>query len=103
MKSLPLTSTIAIFLLQKRTRVLIQAITNPDYEPIFNNTIKVKNWTNKIKEDQEIRESKLDRHTQQNFNAVADAMIRKNNANMFPQMLSNNEIRDSLILEKIIE
>ena len=30
-------------------------------------------------------------------------MIRENNTNIFPQMLANNEIRDSLILEKIIE
>ena len=30
-------------------------------------------------------------------------MIRENNTNILPQMLANNEIRDSLILEKIIE
>ena len=30
---------------------------------------------NKIKDDQEIREPKLDRHTQQDFNAVVDVMI----------------------------
>ena len=58
---------------------------------------------NKIKDDQEIREPKLDRHTQQDFNAVADVMISESNANILPQMLANNKIRDSLILENITE
>ena len=61
--------------MKEGNRGLIQTITNPDYEPIFNNIINVNDWTNKIKEDQEIREPNLDRHTQQNFNAVVDAMI----------------------------
>ena len=78
-------------------------ITNPDYEPIFNNIISVNEWANKIKEDQEIREPKLDRHTHQNFNAVADVMIRESKATILPQMLANNKIRDMLILENIIE
>ena len=62
-------------LVEKGTRELIQTITNPDHEPIFSNIINVNDGANKIKEDQEIREPKLDRHTQQNFNAVSDAMI----------------------------
>ena len=70
-------------------------------QTIFNNIINVNDWTNKIKEDQEIRQPKLDRQTQQSFNAVMDGTIRENNANIAPQMLANNEIRDSLILEKI--
>ena len=78
-------------------------ITNPDYEPIFNNIISINEWAYKIKEDQEIREPELDRHTQQNFNAVADIMIRESKATILPQMLANNKIRDLLILEKIIE
>ena len=88
--------------IEEGTRELIQTITNPDYEPIFNNIINVNDWTNKMKEDQEIREPKLDRHKQQNFNAVADVMIRENNANILPQMLANNKIRDSLFLEETI-
>ena len=44
-------------------------------QTIFNNIINVNNWVNKIKEDQEIREPKVDRHTQQDVNAVADALI----------------------------
>ena len=78
-------------------------ITNPDYEPIFNNIISINEWTYKIKEDQEIREPELDRHTQQNFNAVADVMIRESKATILPQILANSKIRDLLILEKIIE
>ena len=57
---------------------------------------------NKIRKDQEIREPKLDRHTQQNFNAVADAMIQENNASILPQILVTNDIGDSLSLEKTI-
>ena len=48
-------------------------ITNPDYEPIFDNIIDINHRVIKIKEDQETRQPKLDRHTQQNFNAVADS------------------------------
>ena len=84
-------------------RELIQTITNPNYQPIFNNIINVNDWTIKIKKDQEVREPKLDRHTQQSFNAVVDWMIRENNANIFPHMLANNVIRDSLTLENNIE
>ena len=32
---------------------------------------------------------------------IASEMIRANNADLLSQMISNNEIRDSLILEKI--
>ena len=62
--------------------------------------MNINHQVNKIKEDQEIREPKLDRHTQQNFNAVADTMFRENNANIHPKMLTNNEIKDLLSLEK---
>ena len=84
-------------------RELIQTITNPNYQLIFNNIINVNDWTIKIKKDQEIREPKLDRHTQQSFNAVADWMIRENNANILTQMLANNVIRDLLTLENNTE
>ena len=39
---------------------------------------------------------------QQSFNVVADAMIPENIANILPQILAKNEIKDSLILEKSI-
>ena len=90
-------------LVEEGTRQLIQTITNPDYEATFNDIININDWTNNIKEDQDLREPKLDRHTQQNFNAVVVAMIPENNANILPRMLAKNEIRDSLTLEKIIE
>ena len=90
-------------LVEEGTLELIQTITNFDYEPIFDNMINVNDWTDKIKEDQEIRKSKLDNKIwQQNFNAVADAMIQKNHADILPRMLANNKIRDSFILEKTI-
>ena len=42
---------------------LIQANIRSDYEPAFNNVITRDNGTSKIKEDQQMRETKLDRKT----------------------------------------
>ena len=44
---------------------------------------------------------KLDQDVQQNYNEVASKMIRENNADLLSQFVSNKEIRDLLILEKI--
>ena len=49
------------------------------------------------------REPKLDRETQQNFNAKADAVNREINPNILPQMFTSNEIIESRISEKIKE
>ena len=43
---------------------LFQANICSDYEPAFNNVIDIHDWANKIKEDQEMREPKLDRKAQ---------------------------------------
>ena len=51
-----------------------QANIHSDYEPAFNNVIGVNDWA-KIKEDQEMRESKLDREARQVFDAEADLAI----------------------------
>ena len=50
---------------EEGTGEVIQIITNPDYEHIFNNMINVDDWVYKIMENQEVREPRLDRHTPQ--------------------------------------
>ena len=66
--------------------------------------IGINDWASKIKEDQEMREPKLDREAQQIFrNAEADAAIQECNANILLQMFTSNEIIESTISEKIKE
>ena len=76
---------------------LIKIFTNPSDGMIVDDIINVNNWVNKADK----KEQQLDQHTQQNYNEIAGEMIRVNNAGLLSQMISNNEIRDSLILEKI--
>ena len=52
----------------------IPANIHSDYEPAFNNVIGINDWA-KIKENQEMRQSKLDREAQQVFDAEADLAI----------------------------
>ena len=80
----------------------IQANIHSDYEPAFNNVIGINDWA-KIKENQEMRQSKLDREAQQVFDAEADLAIWESNPNDLPQMLASDEILKSTISEKIKE
>ena len=48
-----------------------------------------------------MKKNKLDQNTQQNHNEIAGEMICASNVDYLSQMVSNNKIRDSLILEKI--
>ena len=57
--------------------------------------INVNDWVNKADK----KKQQLDQNTQQNYNEIAGKMIRENNTDLVFQMISNNEIRDSLILE----
>ena len=57
--------------------------------------INVNDWVNKADK----KKQQLDQKTQQNYNEIAGKMIRENNTDLVFQMISNNEIRDSLILE----
>ena len=57
--------------------------------------INVNDWV--IKADK--KKQQLDQNTQQNYNEIAGKMSRENNTDLVFQMISNNEIRDSLILE----
>ena len=47
------------------------------------------------------KKQQLNQNTQQNYNEIARKMIQVNNADLVSQMVSNKEIRNSLILEKV--
>ena len=76
-------------------RDLIKKFTDPSDDVIVDDIINVNDWVNKAVN------KKLDQDVQQNYNEVASEMIRANNADFFSQMVSDNEVRESLILEKI--
>ena len=59
--------------------------------------ININDWVNKADE----KKQQQDQNTQQKYNEIAGKMIQANNADLVSQILSNNEIRESLILEKI--
>ena len=63
---------------------------------ILDDVINVNDWVNKTDN------KKLDQDVQQNYNEIASKMIRANNADILSQMVTNNEIKDLLILEKIV-
>ena len=76
-------------------RDLIKIFTDPSDGVIVDDVINVNGWVNKADD------KKLDQDVQQNYNEVASKMIRVNNADLLSEMVSNNEVRDSLLLEKI--
>ena len=82
---------------------IFQANIRSDYELAFNNVIGRNDWANKIKDDQEMREPKLDTEAQQFFHAEVDVVIRECNANILSQMFASNKIIESTISEKIKE
>ena len=75
-------------------RDLIKTFTDPSDSMIFDNVINVNDWVNKTDN------KKLDQNIRQNYNEIASEMLA-NNVDLLSQMVSKNEIRDSLILEKI--
>ena len=75
-------------------RDLIKTFTDPSDSMIFGNVINVNDWVNKTDN------KKLDQNVRQNYNEIASEMFA-NNVDLLTQMVAKNEIRDSLILEKI--
>ena len=75
---------------------LIKTCTNPSDSMILDDVINVNDWVNKTDN------KKLDQDVRQNYNEIVRAMIRTNNADLLSQMVNNNEIKESLIFEKII-
>ena len=75
---------------------LIKTLTDPSDGMILDDVINVNDWVNKTDN------KKLDQDVQQNYNEIAGEVIRANNADLLSEMVTNNEIKDSIILEKII-
>ena len=75
---------------------LIKTFTDASGGMIVDDVINVNDWVSKADN------KKLDQDVQQNYNEIAnEMMICANNADFLSQMVTNNEIIDSLILEKI--
>ena len=63
------------------------------FDDIINENDRANNEDNK--------KQQLDQNTQQNYNEISSEILHANNADLISEMITNNEIRDSLILEKI--
>ena len=74
---------------------LIKTFVDPSDGMIVDDIINVNDWVNKTDN------RKLDQDAQQNYYKIASEMIRANIADLLSQMVSNIEIRDSSILERI--
>ena len=83
-------------LINDANRDLIKTFTNSSDDRILDDVINVNDWVNKTDN------KKLDQNVQQNYNETASEMNRMNNADLLSQLVTNNEIKDSLILEKMI-
>lgn len=81
-------------LFNKTKRNLIKTFTDPSDGMVADDVVTVNDWINKTDE----KKPQLDQH--QGYDEIACKMIRESNADLVPQMVSNNEIRDWLILEK---
>ena len=86
--------------MEEKAHKLARTLDNSNYEPIFNSKSNLDNWA---KKKGDANDEFQTNYIEQNFAAWEDAIIKKNNADILPQMIANNERKDSLILEKIIE
>ena len=84
-------------MIDKANCKLIKTFTNPSDGMIFDDIINEKDRANK----EDNKKQQLDQNTQQNYNETSSKMLHGNNADLISEMITNNEIRDSLILEKI--
>ena len=84
-------------MIDKANCKLIKTFTNPSDGMIFDDIINEKDRANKG----DNKKQQLDQNTQQNYNEISSEILHTNNADLISEMITNNEIRDSLILEKI--
>ena len=77
-------------------RDLMKTFTSPNDGMLVHNIVNIDDWVNKADDNKQ----QLDQITQQKYNEFTSKMIRTNNADLLSQMITNNEIRDSLILKK---
>ena len=73
---------------------LIKTFIDPSDCMIVDDITNVNNWVKKSDNTNQ------DQDVQQNYNETVIEMIPANNSDLLSQMISNNEIRDQLILEK---
>lgn len=84
-------------MIDKANCKLIKTFTNPSNGMIFDDIINENNRAN----NEDNKKQQLDQNTQQNYNEISSEILHANNADLISEMITNNEIRDSLILEKI--
>lgn len=84
-------------MIDKANCKLIKTFTNPSNGMIFDDIINENNRAN----NEDNKKQQLDQNTQQNYNEISSEILHENNADLISEMITNNEIRDSLILEKI--
>ena len=84
-------------MIDKANCKLIKTFTNPSNGMIFDDIINENDRAN----NEDNKKQQLDQNTQQNYNEISSEILHENNADLISEMITNNEIRDSLILEKI--
>lgn len=84
-------------MIDKANCKLIKTFTNPSNGMIFDDIINENDRAN----NEDNKKQQLDQNTQQNYNEISSEILHANNADLISEMITNNEIRDSLILEKI--
>ena len=74
-------------------RDLLKTFTEPDDKIVVDDIINVNDWGNKTK-------NKLDLDIQQDYKESASEMIKTNNEDLLQQMITNNENKELLFLQK---
>ena len=84
-------------IIDEANRDLIKTFTDSSDSIIVDEFLNVGDWVNKA----DGKKQQLDQTTKQNYNEIARKMNHAHIADLLFQMVTNNEITDSLILEKI--
>ena len=77
-------------------RDLLKFFTEPDVDVVVDNIINKNDWRNKTK-------NKLDLDIQQDYKESSSEIIKASNADLLQQMITNNENKELLFLQKINE
>ena len=75
-------------------RDLLKIFTKPDVDVVVDDIINKNDWRNKTK-------NKLDLDIQQDYKESSSEMIKASNADLLQQMITNNENKELLFLQKI--
>ena len=77
-------------------RDLLKFFTEPDVDVVVDNIINKSDWRNKTR-------NKLDLDIQQDYKESSSEIIKASNADLLQQMITNNENKELLFLQKINE